>query len=61
MGLGVKSSLGDSILTTKLDAAINWGRSYSLWPMAFGTLVVVLSLWQLLLLDMMFQDLELKL
>ena len=37
MGLGVDSSLGDSILTTKLDAAINWGRSYSLWPMAFGT------------------------
>ena len=37
MGLGVESSLGDSILTTKLDAAINWGRSYSLWPMAFGT------------------------
>jgi NADH-quinone oxidoreductase subunit C/D len=34
MGLGVESSLGDSILTTKLDAAINWGRSYSLWPMA---------------------------
>ncbi|HNW67138.1 MAG TPA: NADH-quinone oxidoreductase subunit B, partial [Aliarcobacter cryaerophilus] len=25
MGLGVESSLGDSILTTKLDAAINWG------------------------------------
>ena len=37
MGLGVESSLGDSILTTKLDAAINWGRSYSLLPMAFGT------------------------
>ena len=37
MGLGVESSLGDNILTTKLDAAVNWGRSYSLWPMAFGT------------------------
>ena len=37
MGLGIESSLGDSILTTKLDAAVNWGRSYSLWPMAFGT------------------------
>ncbi len=30
MGLGIESSLGDSILTTKLDAAVNWGRSYSL-------------------------------
>ena len=30
MGLGVESSLGDSILTTKLDAAINWGSLYVL-------------------------------
>ena len=37
MGLGVESKLGDSIVTTRLDHAINWGRSYSLWPMAFGT------------------------
>lgn len=37
MGLGVESILGDSIVTTKLDEVINWGRSYSLWPMAFGT------------------------
>ena len=37
MGLGVESVLGDSIVTTKLDKAVNWARSYSLWPMAFGT------------------------
>jgi NADH-quinone oxidoreductase subunit B len=37
MGLGSESSLGDSVVTTQLDHAINWGRSYSLWPMVFGT------------------------
>ena len=37
MGLGVESVLGDTIVTTKLDEAVNWGRSNSLWPMIFGT------------------------
>eukprot|EP01155_Anaeramoeba_flamelloides_P023996 Anaeramoba_flamelloidesa808810_11.p1 GENE.a808810_11~~a808810_11.p1 ORF type:complete len:172 (+),score=4.12 a808810_11:129-644(+) len=37
MGLGAEANLGDSIITTKLDEAINWARSYSMWPMAFGT------------------------
>ncbi|MGB3751336.1 MAG: NADH-quinone oxidoreductase subunit B family protein [Arcobacteraceae bacterium] len=37
MGLGAESSLGDSVVTTTLDHAVNWGRSYSLWPMVFGT------------------------
>lgn len=37
MGLGAEASLGDSILTTRLDKAVNWARSYSLWPMVFGT------------------------
>jgi len=37
MGLGVEAKLGDSIITTKLDAVVNWGRSFSLWPMTFGT------------------------
>jgi len=37
MGLGVESVFGDSVITTKLDKAVNWARSYSLWPMAFGT------------------------
>ena len=37
MGLGVESKFGDYIVTTRLDHAVNWGRSYSLWPMVFGT------------------------
>jgi len=37
MGLGAESVLGDSIVTTRLDKAVNWARSYSLWPMVFGT------------------------
>lgn len=37
MGLGAESTFGDSIITTKLDQAVNWSRSYSLWPMIFGT------------------------
>jgi NADH-quinone oxidoreductase subunit B len=37
MGLGVETNLENSIVTTRLDHAVNWGRSYSLWPMVFGT------------------------
>ena len=35
MGLGVESKLGDSIVTTRLDHAINWGRSYSFMANGF--------------------------
>ena len=28
--------LGDSLLLTTLDKAINWGRKNSIWPMTFG-------------------------
>ncbi len=29
--------LGDAIITTKLEAVIDWGRQSSLWPFVFGT------------------------
>ena len=28
--------LGDAVVTTKLDQAINWARKNSIWPMTFG-------------------------
>ena len=37
MGLGLEANLENSIVTTRLDHAVNWGRTYSLWPMVFGT------------------------
>ncbi|MFA7083586.1 MAG: NADH-quinone oxidoreductase subunit NuoB [Arcobacteraceae bacterium] len=37
MGLGAEAIFGDSVVTTKLDQAVNWARSYSMWPMVFGT------------------------
>lgn len=30
-------ALGDTVVVTRLDAAINWGRKNSLWPLPFGT------------------------
>lgn len=37
MGLGAEAIFGDTVVTTKLDQAVNWARSYSMWPMVFGT------------------------
>jgi NADH-quinone oxidoreductase subunit B len=35
--MGVESKLGNlGILTTTLEKAINWGRSYAMWPLGFG-------------------------
>jgi NADH-quinone oxidoreductase subunit B len=30
-------NLGDSFITTRVDAVVNWGRRNSLWPFPFGT------------------------
>jgi len=37
MDISTQNLLGDSIVTTKLDAVIDWGRQSSLWPFVFGT------------------------
>ncbi len=37
MAVGAESVFGDSVITTKLDSAINWGRESSMWPYIFGT------------------------
>lgn len=29
--------LGDTVVTTRLDEAVNWARESSLWPFVFGT------------------------
>lgn len=30
-------NLGDAVITTRLDDAVNWARESSLWPFIFGT------------------------
>ncbi len=37
MAVGAEAIFGDSVITTKLDSAINWARESSLWPYIFGT------------------------
>jgi len=35
--MGITSKLGNlGVVTTSLEAAINWGRTNSMWPMLFG-------------------------
>ncbi len=33
----LEPGLDDAVLTTRLDAVVNWGRKNSLWPLPFGT------------------------
>lgn len=37
MAVGAEAIFGDSVITTKLDSAINWARESSMWPYVFGT------------------------
>ena len=36
-GASGEAALGDSIVLTRLDEVINWGRKNSLWPLPFAT------------------------
>ena len=35
--MDLKKFFGDTVLTTRVDDLINWGRKYSLWPLPYGT------------------------
>lgn len=37
MDLSNTHLLDEAVVTTKLDAVVNWGREASLWPFVFGT------------------------
>ncbi len=37
MAVGAEAIFGDSVVTTRLDEAINWARESSMWPYIFGT------------------------
>lgn len=37
MAVGAEAVFGQSVITTKLDTAINWARESSMWPYVFGT------------------------
>ena len=34
---GAEGGIGSSVLTTRIDAVLAWGRKNSLWPLPFGT------------------------
>lgn len=36
-GVAHDPRMGEGVILTRLDAALNWGRKNSLWPMPFGT------------------------
>ena len=35
--MGLNKLLGDSVITTTVEHALDWGRQHSLWPLPFGT------------------------
>lgn len=35
--MGLESNINAPYITTSMDAVINWGRKYSMWPLPFGT------------------------
>ena len=35
--MGLEGVLENAVVTTRLEAAVKWGRKNSLWPMPFGT------------------------
>jgi NADH-quinone oxidoreductase subunit B len=35
--LGIEKIFGDSLITTSVNAVVNWARKNALWPMPFGT------------------------
>ncbi len=37
MAVGAEAVFGESVITTRLDTAINWARESSMWPYVFGT------------------------
>jgi NADH-quinone oxidoreductase subunit B len=35
--MGIEAHLPEGVLTTSVDAVLNWGREHSLWPLPFAT------------------------
>ncbi len=35
--MGIEKIFGDSLITTSVNAVVNWARKNALWPMPFGT------------------------
>ena len=42
--MGIESMLPDGVLTSRIEALVNWGRKNSLWPMPFGTACCAIEL-----------------
>ncbi|HVR83290.1 MAG TPA: NADH-quinone oxidoreductase subunit B, partial [Planctomycetota bacterium] len=42
--MGLETMLPDGVLTSRVEALVNWGRKNSLWPMPFGTACCAIEL-----------------